>query len=116
MTMTTWRRQNVRQAMVPGILGAASLIVLSFVNTGSGLVSRDVKALNEFPVAGVDGDGVDASATISGDKIVVRADALKATKNVRFGGHNTANPNLMNREGLPASPFHTDGCQGATGE
>ena len=28
----------------------------------------------------------------------------------------TANPNLMNKEGLPASPFRTQDWKGGTGE
>ncbi len=35
---------------------------------------------------------------------------------VRFGWHKVANPNLVNGVGLPASPFHTDGWRGGTGE
>jgi sialate O-acetylesterase len=29
-------------------------------------------------------------------------------KAARFGWHQTAEPNLINREGLPASPFRTE--------
>lgn len=93
-----------------------SKVVLSFAHTGSGLASRDGKPLNEFQVAGADGQYVDAEATVSGDTVVVQAVAVKDPRHVRFGWHNTANPNLMNKEGLSASPFHTDGWQGATGE
>jgi sialate O-acetylesterase len=35
---------------------------------------------------------------------------------VRFGWRTTTNPNLMNKEGLPASPFRTKNWQGVTAE
>jgi sialate O-acetylesterase len=35
---------------------------------------------------------------------------------VRFGWRNEANPNLVNKAGLPASPFQTNNWQGGTGE
>jgi sialate O-acetylesterase len=91
-------------------------IALSFTHTGSGLASRDGKPLNEFQIAGADGEYVDAKATVSGHTVIVQADAIKEPKSVRFGWHKTANPNLMNAEKLPASPFHTDNWQGFTGE
>lgn len=91
-------------------------IVLSFAHTGSGLTSRDGKPLNEFQVAGTDGHYVAAKAKVSGNTVVVWAETVKNPKKVRFGWRKTAHPNLINKEGLPASPFHTDGWQGATGE
>ena len=36
-------------------------------------------------------------------------------KNVRFGWHKTAHPNLANKARLPASPFQTDKWRGGTG-
>lgn len=83
---------------------------------GTGLKSRDGKALNEFQIAGDDGEFVDASATIDGDTIVVNSPKVSAPKAVRFGWHKLANPNLVNAAGLPASPFQTENWQGATGE
>jgi sialate O-acetylesterase len=89
---------------------------LSFAHVGGGLISRDKKPLTEFQIAGEDGKFVSAVATIDGCEVVVQADELASPKQVRFGWHKTANPNLSNREGLPASPFRTKNWQGGTGE
>jgi len=91
-------------------------IRISFAHTGGGLKSRDGNPLNEFQIAGVDGTFVPAAATIDGDTVVVQADAVASPTQARFGWHKTANPNLVNEEGLPASPFRTEGWRGGTGE
>ncbi len=89
---------------------------LSFAHADGGLASRDGKPLTEFEAAGEDGKYVPAEATIDGDTVVVEAKGVDRPTQVRFGWRNTANPNLMNKAGLPASPFHTNGWQGGTGE
>ena len=91
-------------------------IIISFAHTGGGLVSRDGKELNEFQIAGADGKYIAAKAKISGNTVVVESSEVSSPKNVRFGWHKVANPNLMNKEKLPASPFQTDNWQGKTGE
>ena len=91
-------------------------IRISLAHTGGGLQSRDGKPLNEFQIAGADGRFVPAKATIDGNAVVVESDKIAAPTQVRFGWHKTANPNLMNKEGLPASPFRTNGWRGGTGE
>jgi len=82
-------------------------IRLSFDHVGDGLASRDDKALSHFQIAGEDGEFVDATATIDGDNVVVQADSVKEPKHVRFGWDQLAEPNLSNKNGLPASPFRT---------
>ncbi len=91
-------------------------IRLSFAHVGGGLVSRDDKDLSEFQIAGADGKFVPAKAAIDGKTVVVSAESVKAPKHVRFGWHKTANPNLSNKDGLPASPFQTDNWRGGTGK
>ena len=91
-------------------------IRLSFAHVGGGLKSRDGKPLSEFEIAGADGKFVPAEATIDGDTVVVQAKEVAAPTQVRFGWRNIANPNLVNKEGLPASPFQTNNWQGGTGE
>jgi sialate O-acetylesterase len=88
---------------------------LSFAHA-AGLKSRDGKALTGFEVAGADGKFVPAEAAIDGDTVVVQAKGVSEPAVVRFGWNNTANPNLANKEGLPASPFRTKDWQGGTGE
>ena len=91
-------------------------IHLAFAHAGSGLKSRDGNALSEFKIAGADGKFVDATAEIVGNHVVVRADSVAAPTQVRFAWHRAAQPNLCNREGLPASPFQTENWTGGTGE
>ena len=81
-------------------------VVLTFSSTGSGLVSHDGEPLSEFAIAGADKKFVWAQAKIEGDNVVVWSDAVAAPKYVRYAwADNPDNPNLYNKEGLPASPF-----------
>ncbi|MFO0876377.1 MAG: sialate O-acetylesterase [Gemmataceae bacterium] len=89
---------------------------LSFAHVGGGLKSRDGKPLSEFEIAGADGKFVPAEAVIDGDNVVVSASSVEKPVEVRFGWKNITNPNLANKEGLPASPFRTKNWQGVTGE
>jgi sialate O-acetylesterase len=91
-------------------------IRLSFAHVGGGLKSRDGKPLSEFQIAAADGKFVPARAAIDGDTVLVEAKEVPAPAQVRFGWHHMANPNLANKEGLPASPFQTNTWQGGTGE
>ena len=84
-------------------------IELRFEEVGSGLVSHDGRALDWFEVAGVDGQFVKGVATIDGnDKVVVLAKGVAAPVSVRFGWNEAAQPNLYNKEGLPAMPFRVN--------
>ena len=89
---------------------------LWFAHVGGGPKSRDGKPLSEFEIAAADGRFVPAQAAIDGDTIVVQAHEIAAPSQARFGWRKVANPNLVNKEGLPASPFKTDHWQGGTGE
>jgi sialate O-acetylesterase len=91
-------------------------IRIHFAHTGGGLESRDGKALTDFEIAGKDGKFSEAQAVIDGDSVVVSSASVPEPTQVRFAWRNTPNPNLMNKDGLPASPFRTEGWQGGTGE
>ena len=91
-------------------------IRLAFAHAASGLKSRDGKALSEFKISGADGKFVAAKAEIDGNHVVVSADSVATPTQVRFAWHRAAQPNLCNREGLPASPFQTENWTGGTGE
>jgi sialate O-acetylesterase len=84
-------------------------IILTFDNTGSGLKSRDGQPLKWFTIAGDDNTFVPANAEIVGNTVIVSADGVANPTNVRFAWDETAMPNLMNAEGLPAIPFRTNG-------
>lgn len=84
-------------------------IIVSFTHTGSGLISIDDEALNQFAIAGADRKFVWAKATIEGDKVVVWSDEIAQPVYVRYAwADNPFDANLYNKERLPASPFRTD--------
>ena len=89
-------------------------IRLQFDHRGGGLKTRDGKPLSDFTIAGADQKFVPAVAAIDGDTIVVHSDKVAKPVAVRFGWHDTATPNLANKDGLPASPFRTDRWKGVT--
>ena len=81
--------------------------VLTF-SYADGLKSLDGKPLTWFTIAGDDKKFVDARAEIVGQTVVVISDSVPNPVAVRFGWDETAEPNLGNGAGLPASPFRTD--------
>lgn len=83
-------------------------IRISFDHVGTGLVSRDGKPLSWFTIAGEDKKFVEAKAEIDGNTVVVSAESVTKPIAVRFGWNQIAEPNLSNKEGLPAGPFRTD--------
>lgn len=83
-------------------------VVISFSETGSGLVSKDGKVLTDFEIAGKDLQFVPARAEISGNKVIVSADGIASPEAVRFGWNEKSQPNLFNADGLPARPFRTN--------
>jgi sialate O-acetylesterase len=91
-----------------------SEVVLSFDLVGSGLAARDGETLTGFAVAGKDRQFAWAEARIEGDQVVVRSDLVAAPVAVRYGWADNPECNLVNREGLPASPFRTDTWPGVT--
>ncbi|MEM9019085.1 MAG: sialate O-acetylesterase [Planctomycetota bacterium] len=88
--------------------GDEGVIVVTFTQTAAGLKSRDGQSLTHFEVAGADGTWHPADAAIMSAnpiKVIVSSDAVAEPVAVRLGWHKTAEPNLMNSAGLPASPF-----------
>ncbi|HEG44087.1 MAG TPA: hypothetical protein ENH94_08570 [Phycisphaerales bacterium] len=82
-------------------------IRLSFDYTGSGLIAKD-GPLSHFTIAGSDKNFVPATATIENDTIVVSSNKVPNPVAVRFAFTNKDEPNLANKESLPASSFRTD--------
>ena len=84
-------------------------IVLHFDHTGSGLSTTDGELPGEFAIAGEDKHFVWAKTRISGNTVIVWHDEIRNPKYVRYAwADNPVRPNLVNKEGLPASPFRTD--------
>ncbi|MFI1744886.1 sialate O-acetylesterase [Thalassobellus sediminis] len=84
-------------------------MIISFEHLGSGLIAIDGEVLSEFAIAGKDKNFVWADAKIEGDKVIVSSEEVPNPKYVRYAwADNPDNPNLFNKEGLPASPFQTE--------
>ena len=83
-------------------------IILSFDYVHKGLESDDAKALRDFTICGKDKKFVTAKAKIVGDTVVVSSESVKDPIAVRLGWDKDAEPNLANKNKLPASPFRTD--------
>jgi sialate O-acetylesterase len=92
-----------------GMTAIGRRIILTFDNTGSGLVSKGSKKLSGFTIAGEDMIFTRARARIRGDRVIVRGRKIRNPVAVRYAwADNPAGANLFNREGLPAAPFRTD--------
>ncbi len=80
---------------------------LSFTHIGGGLAARDGK-LAGFTIAGEDKAFVPAEAKIDGPTLVVWSDKVARPVAVRYAWADNPECGLVNKEGLPASPFRTD--------
>lgn len=84
-------------------------IEIVFVENGSKLKAKDNSLLKHFSIAGEDKKFIWATAVIKGNKIIVSHPDIKNPKAVRYAwSDNPAEANLINQEGLLASPFRTD--------
>jgi sialate O-acetylesterase len=86
-------------------------IRIRFRETGSGLAinKTDEDELTYFAIAGKDKKFVWAKAIIERNTVVVWSDEVAEPLYVRYGwADNPEGANLINVEGLPASPFRTD--------
>ena len=61
-----------------------------------------------FAIAGADKKFVWADAKVVGDTVVVSSPQVKTPVAVRYAWANNPDCNLVNKAGLPASPFRTD--------
>ena len=80
----------------------------SFRHVGSGLVAKDT-SLRYFALSGRNRIFHWAEATIDGESVTVKCDAVPEPVAVRYAwADNPEGCNLYNSEGLPASPFRSD--------
>jgi sialate O-acetylesterase len=87
-------------------------IRLTFTDIGSGLTTSDGKPPTSFAVAGSDNEWYWATtARIDGKTIILTCRDVSSPKNVRYAYASNPVTNLYNNEGLPASPFTTEGNQ-----
>lgn len=79
---------------------------VTFAHADGGLASRDGQPLNWFEIIDANEGGfVKANARIDGDSVVLSAPGVKHPVAMRFAWSGLAEPNLMNKAGLPASAF-----------
>jgi sialate O-acetylesterase len=82
-------------------------IRVKFKSVGGGLaVSGD--ELKGFTISGEFQRFVPAKARIEGDTVVLWSEQVKWPAAARYGWADWPDGTLVNREGLPASPFRTD--------
>lgn len=89
-------------------------IHLRFSSIGGGLATSDSGPLKGFVIAGEDRKFVWAEAAVQGNEVVVWSASVKQPVAVRYAWADNPECNLINREGLPASPFRTDNWPGIT--
>jgi sialate O-acetylesterase len=83
-------------------------IVVEFDYVDGGLALRDGDKLKGFTIAGEDKKFVWAEAEIVGATVVVSSPEIKSPASVRYAFAQNPDCNLVNKAGLPASPFRTD--------
>jgi len=84
-------------------------IIVTFTNTGGGLIVKGGGKLEYFAICGADKKFVWAEAEIKDNKVIVWNDNIGGPVAVRYAwADNPEGVNLYNKEGLPASPFRTD--------
>lgn len=88
-------------------------IRIRFSFAEGGLIAKD-GTLSGFTIAGADRQFVPATAVIEGNTVVVASDAVAKPVAVRFSWSKVPRAVLLNKAGLPASPFRTDDWPGET--
>ena len=87
--------------------GKIGRVVIRFSH-GEGLKTSDGKSVRGFEIAGVDKKFLPARVFIYKDRVEVSHEKMSTPVAVRYGWANDPDCNLVNAEGLPASPFRTD--------
>ncbi|MBS1705024.1 MAG: sialate O-acetylesterase [Armatimonadetes bacterium] len=91
-----------------------SKIRVLFRNTVGSLTTVDGEPPKGFAIAGADGKFIWAQAKIDGESVVIWHEKVPQPKYVRYAWADNPLCNLVNRVGLPASPFRTDTLPGIT--
>ncbi|CAN5672060.1 sialate O-acetylesterase [soil metagenome] len=113
----TYKKENVFSGPVfESMKIEGDKAILSFSNTGSGLITKNKYGYVEgFEIAGDNRQFKYAKALIDGNKIIVFQDGISTPVSVRYGwADDASDDNLFNKEGFPAGPFRTDNWKGIT--
>ena len=97
--------------MYKSILVEGNKLRLQFNHVGTGLASKDGGALKGFAIAGANDKWSWADAKIENNAIVLSAADVGAPTQARYDWADNPIGNFINKEGLPASSFKTDGAQ-----
>jgi sialate O-acetylesterase len=89
-------------------------IRLRFDHDDGGFTTHAGEPLQGFTIAGKDRIFYPASASISGNEVIVSSEKVLKPVSVRYGWEDNPTCNLYNNAGLPASPFRTDRWKGIT--
>lgn len=90
-------------------------LTLNFTHVGKGLKTANGGAPTGFTVAGEDGKFHAATAQIRGtSQIILSSAEVEKPVAIRYGWADYPVLNLMNADGLPASPFRTDSWEVTT--
>jgi sialate O-acetylesterase len=107
---TVWSGPIYRSMRIEG-----GKVYLTFDHTGGGLQARGGGPLRGFSIAGEGRHFIWAQAEIVGDEVAVWSDQVSDPVAVRYAwADNPDTANLINQQGLPASPFRTDDWMGST--
>lgn len=83
-----------------------STFVVEF-NQPNDLRTRDNEPVSHLMLAGEDGLFHPATGVVRNNKLFVTSPEVSAPVRLRFGWDKLANPNLVNRAGVPVAPFDT---------
>lgn len=88
---------------------AGDALRVKFSSAPTGLTTRDGQPPRNFEIAGANWIFKPATAEIApdGHSVVLRSAEVPEPRMVRFAWSQVAEPNLSNKEGLPAAAFHT---------
>ncbi len=89
-------------------------IAIDFDYAETGLATLSGQPIKGFAIAGEDRKFVWAQARIVGSQVIVWSPQVKNPAAVRYGWSNNPEVNLINKSGLPTSPFRTDQWPGLT--
>jgi sialate O-acetylesterase len=90
------------------MLISGSLVRLQFDHSDGLRAKSGGDSLTNFQIAGADQKFFDAKAAIVDGQVELSCQNVKKPVAVRFAWNDSAQPNLFNGAGLPASPFRTD--------